>query len=252
MRLDKQTAAIEDFQATIRARDWYRDLSEQESDEESRHSVSRAEGQEANVENQPGVENRPLGRRRARNHAPQRRTQRVNPRTPHVLQPLNETTETTVSGNSIQQGMQRLYVLQQQCVDQVGQVDNRLEQFRQAIRQDAFELALTAQRVRQDLQGQGQGVEQIRHTLYDIVQDKVETLESRFQKFDEFAQSVMSTTDKSTHEVCSSVAKIMDEQAEIRRLVEELARRMDHAQEGTAKIARRVSSFCRISSIAIR
>ena len=91
LRLDSQTATIEEFQARIRARDWYHDLSEQESDEEIRQIVSRAEGQEVNVENQSGVENRPIGRRRARNHAPQRRTQRVNPRTPQVLQPLDET-----------------------------------------------------------------------------------------------------------------------------------------------------------------
>ena len=47
----------------------------------------------------------------------------------------------------------------------------------------------------------------------------------------------MSTTDKNAHEVCSSVAKIIDEQADIRRLVEELARRMDRAQEGTVETA---------------
>ena len=134
------------------------------------------------------MENRPNGRRRARNHAPQRRIQRVNPRTPQVLQPFNETAETTVPDDSTQQGMQRLYVLQQQRVDRVAQVDNRLEHFRQAIRQDAFEFALTVQRVGQDLHGQAQGVEQIRHTLFNIVQEKVETLEGRFQKFDECFQ----------------------------------------------------------------
>ena len=129
-------------------------------------------------------------------------------------------------------------------MDRVAQVDNWLEHFRQAIRQDAFESALTAQGVRQDLHGQGQGVEQIRHTLFKIVQKTIETLEGRFQKFDEFVQSVMSTTDKNTHEVCSSVFKIIDEQADIRRVVEELARRMDGAQEqtrsgGTAETAAR-------------
>ena len=47
MRLDSQAAALEELQARIRARDWYHDLSEQESDEEIRQIVSRAEGQEA-------------------------------------------------------------------------------------------------------------------------------------------------------------------------------------------------------------
>ena len=42
----------------------------------------------------------------------------------------------------------------------------------------------------------------------------------------------MGTVDKNAHELCSTVAKIIDEQADIRRLVEELTRRMDHAQEG--------------------
>ena len=57
MRIDGQAAELEELQARIRARDWYHDLSEQESDEEIRQTVSRAEGQEANVENQSGVEN---------------------------------------------------------------------------------------------------------------------------------------------------------------------------------------------------
>ena len=55
MRLDHQNTIMEEFQARIRARDWYHDLSEQESDEETRQIVARAEGQEANVENQSGV-----------------------------------------------------------------------------------------------------------------------------------------------------------------------------------------------------
>ena len=78
LRLDNQNAVMEEFQARIIARDWYHDLSEQDSDEETRQIVARAEGQEANVENQSGVENRPFVRRRMRNHAPQRRTQRMN------------------------------------------------------------------------------------------------------------------------------------------------------------------------------
>ena len=61
VRLDNQNAMMDDFHARIRARDWYHDLSEQESDEEIRQIVARAEGQEANVENQAGAENRPLG-----------------------------------------------------------------------------------------------------------------------------------------------------------------------------------------------
>ena len=89
VRLDNQNATMDDFHARIRARD--HDLSEQESDEEIRQIVARAESQEANGENQPGAENRPFVRRRARNHAPQRVIQRMNPTPPQVLQPHDET-----------------------------------------------------------------------------------------------------------------------------------------------------------------
>ena len=64
-------------------------------------------------------------------------------------------------------------------------------------------------------------MEQIRHTLFNIVQEKVETLDSRFQKYDEFVQTVMEKTDRNTHEVFSTVSKIIDEQADVRRFVEE-------------------------------
>ena len=40
LRLDSQTAVLKELQASIRPRDWYRDLSEQESDEETRQTVS--------------------------------------------------------------------------------------------------------------------------------------------------------------------------------------------------------------------
>ena len=53
-----------DFHARIRTQDWYHDLSEQESEEEMPQSVARMEDHDTNAENQPGVENRPLGRRR--------------------------------------------------------------------------------------------------------------------------------------------------------------------------------------------
>ena len=52
--------------------------------------------------------------------------------------------------------------------------DDRLEQFRDAIRRDALELALTVQRTSQDLHQQVQSVEQLRRTLFDVVQVKVD------------------------------------------------------------------------------
>ena len=61
-RIDNHRDVMDDFYARISIQDWYHDVSDQEGGEE--------------VENQPGMENRPSGRRRLRGHAPQRRIQR--------------------------------------------------------------------------------------------------------------------------------------------------------------------------------
>ena len=61
-RIDSQKITMDDFYARIRTQDWYRDISDQEEDEE--------------MENQPGIENRSSGRRRLRGHAPHRRALR--------------------------------------------------------------------------------------------------------------------------------------------------------------------------------
>ena len=59
----------------MRTQEWYHDLSEQGSDDEVQQRLARAEGQEANVENQSGAENRPATRRRTRANAQQREYQ---------------------------------------------------------------------------------------------------------------------------------------------------------------------------------
>ena len=86
------------------------------------------------------------------------------------------------------------------------------------------------QRVSQDLQHQGQGLERIRHTLFDLVQDEMDNLEERFRKFTEHLSEITATIDRNDHAKCSSIGKIIHEQEDVRRLVEELANRMDHQQ----------------------
>ena len=79
--------------------------------------------------------------------------------------------------------MQRLFAAYNQCVARLAHTDDRLEQFRAAIRRDALELALNVQRSSQDLQHQGQSVERIKHTLFDVVQGKVDHLEEKLRLF---------------------------------------------------------------------
>ena len=44
---------------------------------------------------------------------------------------------------------------------------------------------------------------------------------------------IVMETDKRSHEMCTSIGKFVDEQSDIRRMVEELARRIDATQDGT-------------------
>ena len=217
---------MEELRARLRTQEWYHDLSEQGSDEEIQMGA-QSEDQGANGENQPGTENRSSARRRARNNAPQRRAPRMNVRAPQVLQPLDETGGSTMTDDPIQQRVQRLVVSQQQCMDRVAQVDTRLEQFRHGIRQDALHIALTPQRVMQDVQGQGQGVEQIRHNLFDIVMEKLETLDSGSKSMMSLCKLCWQRlTNKDTKCVLQPEESSTNKKT-FERIVEELARRID-------------------------
>ena len=105
-RLDNHRDTMDDFYARISTQDWYHDISDQEGGEEA--------------ENQPGMENRPSGRRRLRGHAPQRRIQRpfqrTIPRPPppppvHDATPVHDTERSaTFPPEMMQQAMHRLFV----------------------------------------------------------------------------------------------------------------------------------------------
>ena len=105
-RIDSHRATMDDFYARISTQDWYRDLSDQEGNEEVRLS-----NRDTNAENQPGMENRPSGRRRIRGHAPQRRFQRTMPRPPPP--PAHDTEETATFPPEMMQ--QAIRGLQSMC-----------------------------------------------------------------------------------------------------------------------------------------
>ena len=227
-RLDNHQATMDDFYARISTQDWYHDLSDQEENEENRLSTRDAN---ANAENQSGMENRPPGRRRTRGQAPQRRFQRTMPRPPPpppLTQGLEESTAFTPE--VIQQAMQRLFAAYNQCVARVAHADDRLEQFRSTIRRDALDLALCVQRNSQDIQHQEHNVEQIRRTLFDEVQVKVNTLDDRIRLVGDQLDGVARTIDRNTHSQCASIDALISEQKDIRQLVEGLARLLDQHQ----------------------
>ena len=224
-RIDSQKNALDDFYARISAQDWYHDISDQEGDE--------------GMENQPGIENRSSGRQRPRGHAPQRRTMRQWTRTmprpplPENDAPLPQDTDRSpvVPAELMQQAMQRLLAAYNQCAHRVAQTDDRMEQFRSNLRRDALELAMNVQRIEQDLQHQFQATARIKASLYDDVQERVKCLEEKLRHLMDHEVHVNQTIDRSTHSQCASIEALVAEQSDIRKLVEDLASRLDRSQE---------------------
>ena len=235
--IDSHRATMDDFYARISTQDWYHDISDQEGGEEVRMS-----NRDNNAENQPGMENRPSGRRRLRGHAPQRSFQRTMPRPPPPP-PVHDTARTaTFPPEMIQQTMHRLFVAYNQCVSRVAQTDDRLEQFRSNIRCDALDMALIVQRTGQDVQHQQQAIEQIRSTLFEDVQERVKSLEERLRIVMDHEVHVNKTIDRNTHSQCASISALISEQADVRKLVEELANCLDRSQEVSSAVQSEIST----------
>ena len=243
-RLDNHRATMDrDFYARIRIQDWFIIfLSEQEDDEQARQSTTRAEDRDANNENQSGVESK-LDHVSLEHSMTGAATQisEDNASTTSVTTSTRFNCEaTTLTPEMIQQGMQRLtglFVAYNQCVTRVAQTDDPfLEQVRSTIRRDALELTLSVQRNSQDLQHQGQSVERIKHTLFDEVQRKVTHLDERLRMVVDHIEGITKTIDKNTHSKCASITAVISEQEDIRRLVEELAKRLDQPQEASGAV----------------
>ena len=110
-------------------------------------------------------------------------------------------------------------------------MDARVGQLRHDFREAMVESALTTHSVMQEVRGQGQGMERLRHVLFNIAIDKLEGIDSRFQKRDEVVHQIVTKTDKQAHEMCTSIGRFIDETGLLRRIVEELARRIEMLYE---------------------
>ena len=194
-RIDSQKNTLDDFYARIRTQDWYHDISDQEEDEE--------------MENQPGIENRSSGRRRLRGHAPHRRTLRQWTR-PMPRPPLPENDAPTPQDT-----------------------DRTPENFTELVQQamDALELALNVKRIEQDLQYQLQATARFKESLHDDVQERVKGLEEKLRHLMDHEVHVNQTIDRNNHSQCASIEAIIAEQRDIRKVVEDLASRLDRSQE---------------------
>ena len=165
------------------------------------------------------------------------------PPPPQVHDSVHDTERTaTIPPEMMQQAMQRLFVAYNQCVTRVAQTDDRLEQFRSTIRRDALDIALTVQRAGKDIQHQQQAIEHIKSTLFEDVQERVKSLEERLRSVMDHEVHVNQTIDRNTHSQCASISALISEQGDVRKLVEELANRLDQSQEASSTVQSEVST----------
>ena len=240
-RIDSHQITMDDFYARIRAQDWYHDISDQEEDEE--------------MENQSGIENRSSGRRRLRGHAPHRRAlrpwTRAMPRPPppenDATTPQNVGRTPENSAEQTQQALQRLLAAYNQCTHRVAQTDDRMEQFRSNLRRDALGLALNVQRIEQDLQYQFQATARLKESVHDDIQERVKSLEERLRATLDHEVHVNQTIDRNAHSQCASIKALIAEQYELRKIVEDLASRLDRSQETSGAAHSELSTMAMLS-----
>ena len=157
--------------------------------------------------------------------------------------PVHDTERSaTFPPEMMQQAMHRLFVAYNQCVTRVANTDDRLEQFRSTIRRDALDIALTVQRAGQDTQHQQQAIEHIKSTLFEDVQERVKSLEERLRSVMDHEVHVNQTIDRNTHSQCASITALISEQGDVRKLVEELANRLDRSQVASSATQSEVST----------
>ena len=103
-------------------------------------------------------------------------------------------------------------------------------------------MSLTMQRSGQDTQHQQHAIEQIKSALFEDVQDRVKSLEERLHSVMDHEMHVHQTIDRNTHSQCASIKALISEQEDVRKLVGELANRLDRTQEASSAAQREVST----------
>ena len=92
-------------------------------------------------------------------------------------------------------------------------------------------------RIEQDLQYQFQATARLKESVHDDVQKRVKGLEEKLRHLMDHEVQVNQTIDRNTHSQCASIEAIVAEQGDLRKVVEDLASRLDHSQgtSGTAQ-----------------
>ena len=211
-RIDQQQASLDDVRSRLRAQD------------------GNGEWSEENSENISGRDNRPTDRRRRR-----RGRRRGVPaqgifRSPMPRPPPPPQASESSRVEVDQQSMNRLFVAYNQCVSRTNHLENRFDQFRHAIQRDATDLAIVVHGHDQRVTGRCQELRQLSESVEEA-QARITGLDTLSKKMLEHAHHVNQTIDRNTHSQTASINGIIDEQQDLRRLVEELASRLDRSQD---------------------
>ena len=126
--------------------------------------------------------------------------------------------------------MQRLFVAYNQCVSRTNHVENRLDQFRHAIQKDALDLALVVHGHDQKVNGHCQELRQLTESVEEA-QARITEIDNLAQKMLQHEHHVSQTIDRNTHSQTASIVAIIQEQEDLRKLVTDLASRIDRSQD---------------------
>ena len=129
-----------------------------------------------------------------------------------------------------QHSVNRLFGADNQCVSRANHLENRFEQFRHAIQKDATDLAMVVHGHDQKVTVHCQEIRQLFEAVEEA-QAKINGLDALSRKMLEHDHHVNQTIDRNTHSQTASIKGIIDEQEDLRRLVEGLASRMDQSQD---------------------
>ena len=206
-RIDQQQASLDDVRNRTRAQDENREWSEE------------------NSENVSGRENRTTERRRRRGVPTQGIFRTPMPRPPQAPQTVEPE-----RANADQQATQRLFVAYSQCVSRINHVENRLDQFRHAIQKDALDLAIVVHGHDQKVNGHCLELRQLTESVEEA-QARITGVDQLAQKMLQHEHHVNQTIDRNTHSQTASINAIIKEQEDLRKLVDDLASRLDQSQD---------------------
>ena len=105
-----------------------------------------------------------------------------------------------------------------------------MDQFRHAIQRDATDLALVVHGHDQRVNGHSQELRQLTESVEEA-QARIVGLDTLSQKMLQHEHHVNQTIDRNTHSQTASIVAIIEEQKDLRKLVEDLASRIDRSQD---------------------